>query len=96
MATVAASVVVVEPAAAAAWNSIDRAAVPSVRHVIAADADFDQLLSADAMDVVDVDPDDLAVLMFTSGTAGAPRAAMLSHGNLLANLQQGRSAAGRG
>ena len=32
---------------------------------------------------VDVDPDHLATLMFTSGTAGMPRAAMLTHGNLL-------------
>lgn len=33
----------------------------------------------------DTDP---AVLLFTSGTAGAPRAAVLTHGNLLANLRQ--------
>jgi long-chain acyl-CoA synthetase len=39
-------------------------------------------------DVVEVGDDHLAVLMFTSGTAGAPRAAMLSHGNLLANVRQ--------
>lgn len=32
--------------------------------------------------------DDAAVLLYTSGTAGAPRAAVLSHGNLLANLRQ--------
>jgi long-chain acyl-CoA synthetase len=32
--------------------------------------------------------EDLAVLMFTSGTSGQPRAAMLSHRALLANLEQ--------
>jgi long-chain acyl-CoA synthetase len=37
--------------------------------------------------------DDLAVLLFTSGTAGLPRAAMLSHGNLRANIDQMRAAA---
>jgi long-chain acyl-CoA synthetase len=31
---------------------------------------------------------DLAVLLFTSGTAGDPRAAMLTHGSLTANLRQ--------
>jgi long-chain acyl-CoA synthetase len=31
---------------------------------------------------------DLAVLLFTSGTAGEPKAAMLTHGNLTANLDQ--------
>jgi long-chain acyl-CoA synthetase len=36
----------------------------------------------------DAQPHELAALLFTSGTAGAPRAAMLTHGNLLANLEQ--------
>ncbi|MEX1145180.1 MAG: AMP-binding protein [Acidimicrobiia bacterium] len=31
---------------------------------------------------------DTAVLLFTSGTAGAPKAAMLTHGNLAANIRQ--------
>lgn len=31
---------------------------------------------------------DLAVLLFTSGTAGPPKAAMLTHGNLVSNLEQ--------
>jgi long-chain acyl-CoA synthetase len=34
------------------------------------------------------DDGDVAVLLFTSGTAGRPRAAMLTHGNLVANLHQ--------
>lgn len=37
---------------------------------------------------VELDGSDLAVLLFTSGTAGRPRAAMLSHGSLVANLHQ--------
>ena len=34
---------------------------------------------------------DLAVLLFTAGTAGAPRPAMLTHGSLLANIEQMQS-----
>ncbi|MFX0095969.1 MAG: AMP-binding protein [Candidatus Hodarchaeota archaeon] len=36
----------------------------------------------------DVKPDDLAVLMFTGGTTGTPKAAMLTHMNLVANVTQ--------
>ncbi len=48
-----------------------------------ADVDIDA-----APELVERDPSDLAVLLFTSGTAGAPKAAMLTHGNLLANVRQ--------
>jgi long-chain acyl-CoA synthetase len=37
---------------------------------------------------------DLAVLLFTAGTAGPPKAAMLTHGSLLANLEQLQGHAG--
>ena len=91
LATVGATVVVVDPVAAPAWSAIDRAAVPSVEHVIATEPAGADAAGADVRRAprrrpgrrVDVDADDLAVLMFTSGTAGEPRAAMLSHGNLL-------------
>jgi len=99
IATAQASVVVVEAAAAAAWNGVDRQAVPLVRHVIAtengdvdAETKFADLIAAEPADVVELEPDTLALLIFTSGTAGSPRAAMLTHGNLRANIDQGRSA----
>lgn len=103
LAASAPSVVVVDPAAMGAWAKVDRSSVPSVRRVVltehvagepalSVDATFDDLVQAEPIDAVEVGDDALAVLMFTSGTAGAPRAAMLSHGNLLSNIEQGRSA----
>ncbi len=44
--------------------------------------------SAAPAEIVEMDADDTAVLMFTSGTAGSPKAAMLSHGNLGINIRQ--------
>ena len=99
--TVGAKLVVVDPSAAHAWAQVDRARVPSVQTVVAtetgslaADLAFDDLLAGEQMAAVEVAQHDLAVLIFTSGTAGSPRAAMLSHGNLLANIEQGRSTDG--
>ncbi|HKA82864.1 MAG TPA: AMP-binding protein, partial [Acidimicrobiales bacterium] len=51
------------------------------------------LVGGEPAAVVDRAEDDLAVLLFTSGTAGLPRAAMLSHGNLRANIDQVRAGA---
>lgn len=89
---------VVDRSAATSWRDIDRRRLPTLRLVVAAnDADVpDSVAASDAMvgdptPIVDVGPDHLAVLMFTSGTAGSPRAAMLTHGNLQANLDQAKT-----
>jgi|SRR5215217_3000877 len=101
LAVVGAHAVVVDRSAAAAWAGVDRQAVPSVRTVVSVDGDADgaipieDLLVATPVPVVDVPPDHLAALLFTSGTAGAPRAAMLTHGNLLSNIEQSRSVTNR-
>jgi long-chain acyl-CoA synthetase len=38
--------------------------------------------------ILDREPHDPAALLFTSGTAGSPKAAILTHGSLLANIEQ--------
>jgi long-chain acyl-CoA synthetase len=50
---------------------------------------YDQLLADTARPVPQLqDPEKLAVLLYTSGTSGLPRAAMLTHRALLANVEQ--------
>ena len=50
---------------------------------------YDDLLAADGAAIgTFADPERLAVLLYTSGTSGRPRAAMLSHRALLANIEQ--------
>jgi len=99
---------VVEPVAAVldagsaqVWRSLSPAATSTVRLTVSAEADvpgataFDELLAVAPALILDVEPDHPAVMMFTSGTAGPPRAAVLTHANLLANLEQSNTARDR-
>ena len=94
LSVVGARAVVIAPSAVAGWSGVDRSTLGQLVHVIATTQDLDgalqfhDLLKHEAAPVVDMQPNDLAIMLFTSGTAGSPKAAMLSHGNLQSNLDQ--------
>lgn len=100
LSTVEASAVIIGPTARAVFEDLDRSMLPALTSWIGSGftpeggSDLDSLLAAEPLPVVDRDDDDLAVLCFTSGTAGSPKAAMISHGNLRTNIAQMLSAPG--
>ncbi|MCY4118438.1 MAG: long-chain fatty acid--CoA ligase [Caldilineaceae bacterium] len=51
---------------------------------------FDDLISTSEPDppAIDVSPDDVVLFQYTGGTTGSPKAAMLTHRNVMSNVQQ--------
>jgi long-chain acyl-CoA synthetase len=102
LAAIRARAVVAGPSAKGVIGGLDRTALPALEIVIASRLGeiagalpLDDLLAHEPAPIADRQADDLAVLIFTSGTAGSPKAAMLSHGNLLSNLDQCQAHPGR-
>jgi long-chain acyl-CoA synthetase len=95
-------VLIVGPSATAVVAELDRDELAELDTVVAlrpTDIDdavaYDVLAAAEPIALVEREANDPAVLMFTSGTVGVPRAATLTHANLLANLDQIQAHPGR-
>ena len=101
LSVVNARAVIAGPAGVSALETLDTSEVPSLEHrLVPAGAVLEGAIDLDAAvaqatvaqtkaaPIVDRDDDQLATLLFTSGTAGSPKAAMLTHGNLASNIRQ--------
>ena len=96
LSVVNAKAVIAGPAGVTPLESLERTAVASLEHCLAPTGavlegavDLDAAVAqAEPVPIVDRADEQLATLLFTSGTAGSPKAAMLTHGNLASNIRQ--------
>ena len=101
LAAVEAKVLIVGPGARPSAAGLDKGAL-ALQHVLVPEGvdlegatPLNDVFGGEAPPCVDRQDDDLAVLLFTAGTSGTPKAAMLTHGNLRANIEQVQSHPGR-
>ncbi len=74
--------------------NVPREACPSLRHIVVCEGEpggnipLDEWLGKGASDghALDLDREDPAVLLYTSGTTGFPKGATLTHGNVISNM----------
>lgn len=89
----------VEPAAAFTGPGTSLPAHAGLRVVVSDEAagalPLAEAQAAEPAPLLERSPSDVALLMFTSGTAGLPRAAVLTHANVLANIAQVQAHPGR-
>jgi long-chain acyl-CoA synthetase len=98
---VGATVAIVGPSGRLAAEGIDRHAL-GLDHLLATEqsgiagaTSLESLFTGDQSPVIDRNPSDLATLLFTAGTAGAPKPAMLTQQNLSSSLAQLQDHPGR-
>lgn len=98
---VRARAVIVGPSGRDAMAGMGQGAIPAEHVIVPAGIELagatplDDLLGGEPVPVEPREDDDLAVLIFTAGTSGSPRAAKLTHGSLRANLEQMQRHPGR-
>lgn len=68
--------------------SAERAAAPHVEGTLSLAALVEEVGASEVPPRVAITSDDVAVLQYTGGTTGTPKGAMLTHGNLFANVIQ--------